>query len=174
MISFIISLGCSDLRCMIWNQQDKVTGKRARALRSDQSWGNKTLDNIAGRVTPSDFQSGILLIHPEDWSRLETSADHQKTLSSCRDSATKSSGPAPLSRGQKQMVLRWVNSRLSVRLHREYQNLNYQGYQRMPCHLLPLRDQVAPIAVHSSDITAASQTALWVQAGSLWAGFSNA
>lgn len=41
------------------------------------------------------------------------SAEHQKEiLSNCRDFATPKSGTAQLSRGQRQMVFKWVNSRL--------------------------------------------------------------
>lgn len=38
-------------------------------------------------------------------------------------------------------------------------------HQRMPCNFLPPREQVAPTALHRSDITPSSHTACWIQAG---------
>jgi len=96
---------------MIWNHEVEVTGKITKALRSEQGLGTtKTSVSNARRVSPKEFQSEIIQIHPGDWSR---PLDHlQSILCSCRNFAAPKPGPAGLSKGLRRMVFKWVNSRL--------------------------------------------------------------
>lgn len=78
-----------------------------------------------------------------------SSAGHQQEiLSSCRDFVSE---PPQLWRGQGQGVFKWVNSRLSFT-----ENITpfitglKNGHQRVPCNLLPWKNQVVPPALHNT------------------------
>lgn len=163
---------------MIWTHQDRVCGKTERALRSDWYWGLQILSHHSRKIRPRWFSV---------WSYPDLSRRPTVICTTCRASEEDSQPLQGLcsyqlwvcspSRGKDRRcsdgftpdyLLGFTGSikTLIIRIQKEH--------QRMPCNLLPPREQVAPIPLHCLDITPSFHIACWIQAGTLSAGITSA
>lgn len=134
----------------------------------------KSLVITAGRFALADFQFGVTLIYPGDLQWSAPPAEHQKkTLSHCSSQLWVCSPSRDKYRWcsdgfTPHYLLGFTGSikTLIIRIQKEH--------QRMPCNLLPPREQVAPIPLHCLDITPSFHIACWIQAGTLSAGITSA